>query len=262
MTTTVTGLKLLPEHEGVDIELAPQRGQHWYKVRGYDGLFPSVTTVLKIIDKSGPLVGWAKNVMAEKVRTELLDNPYPERGAEWPAWADGIVDRAKARPDQVRDKAAAQGTSAHGLIADFLQGGNPLVPDDLGPAVRGALCFIADYELEVAATELAIWHPVNLYAGTVDFVGRDREGRLVVADWKRSKGIYAEHGYQVAAYANAIEALTGERVIAAYVVRLPRTETEGVRYDHRQVADVHGAFETYLAAQELWRGVKQGAVWQ
>ena len=39
-------------------------------------------------------------------------------------------------------------------------------------------------------------------------------------DWNRSKGIYDEHAYQVAAYAVAIQALTGEDVLTAYVVRL------------------------------------------
>ena len=93
MTTTVTGLKLLPEHEGVDIELAPQRGQHWYKVRGYDDLFPSVTTVLKIIDKSGPLVGWAKKTALESVRNALHEyaaGPFVKK-EDYDLWVAGII---------------------------------------------------------------------------------------------------------------------------------------------------------------------------
>ena len=151
MTTTTTrqGLPLLPAYRGVTVELTPRYGQHWYRVTGYDDLLPSVTTVLKVIDKSGPLVGWAKKTALESVRSAL-----------------------------------------HEYAA--------------GPFV---------------------------YAGTVDLVARNKAGELVVADWKRSKGLYAEHAYQVAGYADAIETITGEPVVAAYAVRLPRTTDEEAEYE-------------------------------
>ena len=64
---------------------------------------------------------------------------------------------------------------------------------------------ISDYCLEVEATEYPVWHPSRAYAGTIDLVARDADGQLVVVDWKRSNGLYPEHGYQVAAYAEALE---------------------------------------------------------
>ncbi len=38
------------------------------------------------------------------------------------------------------------------------------------------------------------------------------DGRMVALDWKTSNGIYPEYALQVAAYAKALEEMTGEEV--------------------------------------------------
>ena len=254
---TRTGPQLLPQYRDVTVELVEKRRQHWYRVSGFDDLLPSVTTCLKIIDKSGPLVGWAKNVTLEKVRAELLDyaaGPFPDRD-DYRTWVDGVLVQAKARPDQVRDEAADAGTTAHNLIADILEGGNPSIPEVLAPAVQGAMEFLSDYTLTAEVTEEPVWHPVCEYAGTVDCIARDPDGRLVIVDWKRAKGIYPEYAYQVGAYAQAVMEITGEQVAAAYVVRLPRSRDESMRYECKQVQNIDSAFRTYTMAQSLWQSV-------
>ena len=57
---TSTRLELLPQYRDATIAMEERRGQHWYRVDGHEDLLPSVTTFLKVIDKSGPLVGWAR----------------------------------------------------------------------------------------------------------------------------------------------------------------------------------------------------------
>ena len=257
-----TGLQLLPQYRDISIELVEKRRQHWYRVSGYDELLPSVTTCLKAIDKSGPLVGWAKKETLKRVRAELLNiaycgedlarmvaglghDPYPAQ------WVDEFIEKARARPEE---DASAKGRAAHGLIAELLEGGDPEVPDELAPAVRGALEMVSDYGLAVEAVECPVWHPRYEYAGTVDLIARDTDGRLVVVDWKRSKGLYDEHAYQVSAYTRAVEVLTGEDVASAYVVRLARSRDEEVRYECRQ-AFVSACYPRYLAAQALWLGL-------
>ncbi len=266
MTTTTTnqGLPLLPAYRDVTVELTPRYGQHWYRVTGYDDLLPSVTTVLKIIDRSGPLVGWAKKTALESVRSALHEyaaGPFVKKEV-YDLWVAGIIEAAKQSPEKERDEAAEAGTSAHELIAELLHGREPDIPDPLAPAVRGGLAFVRDYQLELVASEVSIWHPQRHYAGTVDLVARNKAGELVVADWKRSKGLYAEHAYQVAGYANAIEAITGEAVVAAYAVRLPRTADEKAEYEARMVADPKVASETCRAALALWLATRDSKkVW-
>ena len=252
MTTVVSGLQLLPEYRGVTIELVEQRRQHWYRVSCQSELLPSVTTFLKIIDKSGPLTGWATKTAFAAMESTLNYHGAILNQDDYGPWASTVLEVAKDRAKQARSEGSGKGKAAHELIAELFHGGQPKVPDDLAPAVRGAREFVADYGLTIEALEVLVWHPTEQYAGTVDFVGRNQHGNLVVVDWKRSNGIYPEHGYQVAAYADAVEALTGEQVPHAYVVRLPREGGEEAGYECREVLERNVARRTFMAARELW----------
>ena len=249
---TRTGPQLLPQYRDVTIQMVEKRRQHWYRVGGHEELLPSVTTILKVIDKSGPLVGWARKDTLEKVGKELHSYAArPLNGDDYTLWVNGVLECAKDRIYRTKDEAADAGNAAHRLIAELLHGGKPDIPDELAPAVCGALEMVSDYGLTVEAVECPVWHPRYEYAGTVDLIARDTDGRLVVVDWKRAKGIYDEHAYQVAAYARAVEALTGEDVASAYVVRLPREQSEDVQYECRQ-AFTPVTYEIYMAAHRLW----------
>ena len=250
-------LPLLLQYRDIGIEMIEKNQQHWYRVDGYDDLLPSVTTMLKCIDKSGAMVGWAKRVTIERVRYNLLtkDAPGFEPGdyMGYTAWIEEILSGSGNAPEEERDRGASRGDSAHKLIAEILNGGNPSIPELLAPAVQGALTMLSDKGLTVEAVEVPVWHPVCEYAGTVDLVARDTDGQLVVVDWKRAKGIYDEHGYQVTAYAYAIAELTGEPVHAAYPVRLPHDESpRDFIYYTEAVDNMPAAFEAFLAAQRLW----------
>ena len=255
------GLPLLPQHRDISIEMVEKNRQHWYRVGGFEDLLPSVTTMLKCIDKSGPMIIWAERTTIKKVRNSLLslDTPGFEPGdyMSYIEWVDGVLTDSGNAPEEERDRGAAKGTSAHALVAAILNGENPSIPEDLARSVQGALKLIADKNLTVEAVEVPVWHPVCEYAGTVDLVARDTDGRLVVLDWKRSKGIYKEHGYQVAAYAYAIAELTGEPVQTAYPVQLHHDESPpDFIYKTEAVDDMPAAFEAFLAAQRLWWALK------
>ena len=262
MTTDATpGLRLLPQYRDISIEMTEKHQQHWYRVDGFDDLLPSVTTMLKCIDKSGAMIGWAKKTTLAKVRGSLLSRDAPgfEPGdyTGYIEWIEGVLADSKDAPEEERDRGASKGTSAHKLIADILSGQNPSIPEGLARSVQGALKMIADKRLTVEAIEVPVWHPVCEYAGTVDMVARDTDGQLVVVDWKRAKGIYDEHGYQVAAYADAIAELTGEPVHTAYPVQLHHDESPpDFTYYTEAVDDMSAAFEAFLAAQRLWWALK------
>ena len=114
MTTVVSGLQLLPQYRDVTVELTPRYGQHWYRVTGYDDLLPSVTTVLKVIDKSGPLVGWAKKTALESVRSALHEyaaGPFVKK-EDYDLWVAGIIEAAKQSPEKERRKPELQPTNS------------------------------------------------------------------------------------------------------------------------------------------------------
>jgi hypothetical protein len=191
----------------------------------------------------------------ESVRQVLLDNLYDGREVNTNQDIDAIIEQARQRRDP-GEQAAEEGTTAHQWVDAVLAGESAVgdVPPLLQPAVIGALAFIRYYELMPVATEFHSWHPTYGSPGTIDLVARDTTGRLVIGDWKRSRGLYPEMAYQVAAYSKNVEALTGEKVAAAYVVRLPRETPEPLapQYEAKRVANLEAAWHTFLSAQELF----------
>ena len=255
MTTTKERLRCLPQYQDVEVELTTKRGQHWYRVEGIAGEMPSPTTVLGIIDKSGPLMGAAKKLMAERMSSLMLDpgSVYTNMTrADYKHWIEQSVKDAKAYPKRIWDQAAEDGREAHRYIAALLGSGGSInnAPEHLRPAVEAAVDWLEEMQIVPVMPECVVWHPEHQYAGTVDLVGRNSTRGLVVVDWKRSSGIYDDHEYQVAAYAEAVEVLTGEPVRDTYVVRLPRTPDE--RYEAKRVEDRDTALDVYLKAKDLW----------
>jgi len=289
-----SNLAVLPEYRDVTIELAPKRTQHWYRVSHFgEQPLPSVTTVLGVIAKPA-LIPWAKKVGRESVQTVLDGLPLGEPIMN----TEDIIDQAKKLADP-GTLAAEAGVRAHERIAaalNYIMGdespklkglnvvqelinwydgrrtiwGKPEVFYglwDVLPALLGAIQFMLDYNLTTVAVEYPSWHPVHKSPGTIDLVARDSDGRLVVADWKRSSGIYNEHGYQIAAYAANIEALTGETVAAAYVVRLPKEPhvfdsdpAAAPQYEVKEVKNRAAAWLAFLTAQELFSAQRE-KVW-
>lgn len=251
------GLNLLPDFQGHEIRAEHKADSHWYRlITPYSSdLLPSVTTVLNVLPKPF-LVPWAKKVALQKVREVLIE--WFDMGELVKSVNDveEMLEQARTRPDEVRDQAADEGTSAHALVEAILAGAPAQIPAHLEPAVNGALRFITDYNLTPIASEATVWHPIYRYAGTVDLVARDGSGNLVVCDWKRSSGIYESYAYQVGAYAGAIECLTGEEPNRCIVVRLPR-ETGPKPYEAKELHNWGQDFGTYLSAQRLWSNLKR-----
>ncbi len=247
---------MLPQFQDRLPILVPKGNSHYYSIPGIDGLWPSVTTILKVIDKSTPLMIWS--------RREALAEAYNLIHTHWPDMAmDEIFALAEKYPDEARDTAADLGSRLHQAIDSAFEIGMeiialgaakmPEVEEEDRPAFTAALNFLARQNLIPVATEFASWNPDRPGApspGTVDVVARNADGELVVVDWKRSSGIYKEAAYQVAAYANNVAMLTGEDVVEAWVVQLPKPGSTVT--NSKPITDLPGAYHTYLAAERLY----------
>ncbi len=77
-----------------------RNGRH-YQVEGFPEPFPSVTTVLGIINKPA-LVPWARNMALESVRETLYEHLRESIDSHW---VEEIIEQARRRPDQLRDLA-------------------------------------------------------------------------------------------------------------------------------------------------------------
>jgi hypothetical protein len=139
---------------------------------------PGASTICKIGDDQGNLITWAWNL-------------------------------GNAGQDfrKVRDKAADIGTICHFLIECHFHGWVPdlseYAPEDV---VRATIAFgnfktfWDEQELTVLEPEVQLVSEEHMFGGTIDAPSVDKQGRIVLLDWKTSSGIYLSQKLQLAAY--------------------------------------------------------------
>jgi hypothetical protein len=170
--------------------------QHNYYLDG-KGPITSVTTILKVVDKSGPLIGWAKRITAEAAVR------HAEKLPEWVKdfGDDGAVGMLTKASNVIRDKAANAGSEIHTFAEAIVRGQDVEVPEELQPYVTSFLRWREDFEPEfLAAEEMVYSH--HGYAGTFDAIVRIA-GEVWCLDYKTSRQCYPETSLQLAAYAFA-----------------------------------------------------------
>lgn len=139
---------------------------------------PGASTIAKIGDDGSSLIHWA-----------------------WDLGNRGI-DYRKAR-----DQAADIGTIAHFLIECFLHGHEADLSDFCQADIDKANIAFGNFRtwwdaegLTVLEPEVQLVSEEHLFGGTIDAPSRDRDGKIVLLDWKTSKGIWPAHKFQLAAY--------------------------------------------------------------
>jgi hypothetical protein len=177
---------------------------HRYYFNG-DGPYPSVTTILRVIDKPA-LVTWAKRVVSEfavqsHVNGELNRKVTLLGQAQAAKWLASL-------PDYQRDVAADLGTSVH-TLADAAGRQEPppdgfQLPEGTLPyldAFRGYLDDLVTSGGQVVSSEHAVVNFAVGYGGTYDLIVALPESRdLMLVDIKTSKGVYPETRLQLAGY--------------------------------------------------------------
>lgn len=168
--------------------------KHVYQWNGGEPI-PSVTTVLGIVDKSGPLVGWAKRITAEAA----VDHRAEIDGWVGLSGRDGAVSMLTKVATTQRDRAANAGSEVHQFAEAIARGQDVTVPEELAPFVAAYRTFLVDFEPEFLAVEEMVCSLRHDYAGTFDAIARIA-GETWMLDYKTSKGVYAETSMQLAAY--------------------------------------------------------------
>jgi hypothetical protein len=212
---------------------------------------PSVTTILKVIDKSGPLVGWAKRETAAcAVRNLDMLVRMRDAGGDAAAasWLKGI-------PDFQRDTAADVGSRIHLLAEQINRGIEPAVSTDEAPFIASYRQFLADFSPRfLAIEEMVCTLRHGGWAGTLDGIAVIG-GEIWMLDLKTGAGLYPETGLQLAAYASAD--FIG-RPGTARRFRLPRATRFGVVHIRPEGARLveygvdRGTFAAFLEARRLY----------
>jgi hypothetical protein len=226
---------------------------HYYT---FDGVtYPGVTGILKVLDKSGPLMNWAARMTAEAAVAALpglpalLESVGPE----------GVVKALTARSAWKNEEARDLGTDVHAM-ADLVATGQALPPMSETTLKR-----VDAYEQwwrasgwQLRASEYAVVNVTMGYGGTGDLLCYDRDGRTVLADIKTGKGVYHETALQLAAYGNAEWLDTGDGSLYA-MPQVDRYAVIHVLADRVKEIDVivgKAEVEAFRACMALDRWVK------
>lgn len=156
-------------------------GNHRYAWMG-DEKVPGITTVIKMLDKSDVLAGWAKRETAKAAIRNLdtLTRMVAEGGTL------NAVNWLKGMPGYQRDTAADIGTAVHGIAERIALGETPDVPDELVPFVRSyARGFLERYQprFHPDYTEYMVYSEEWRYGGTMDAAVRI-DGDVWLIDYK------------------------------------------------------------------------------
>jgi len=174
------------------VEIAYNDEKHRYDVNGER--FPSITTVLRVIDKSAPLMAWA-------VKETLEGRDYKE----------------------TRDTAATRGTSVHDALEVLARDGTPPLLDQYPQEDRGYVQALAKWWLAhrpkalmveqiVASTSLRV-------AGRFDLLA-EIGGERVLCDLKTSSAVHPEMHFQIEAYRLALEECGWPAADRGFIVRV------------------------------------------
>lgn len=157
-----------------------------------------------------------------------------------------------------RDKAAEAGTLAHDKIEAFILGREHVTPEGADPTVIIRACnafeqFLEWQEqtrMEIVATERAYVSEKYQFGGTVDAIGRDTKGRIVLVDWKTSNAVYTDMLIQLAAYALLLEECAPEFTPQGF--HLLRVAKESADFAHHFYGELDQAKQSFVLMRELY----------
>jgi hypothetical protein len=194
---------------------------------------PGVTTVI------GNCLGWNKGALM------------------WWANQEGLAGRNHRDSSQA---AADAGTLAHAMVEAHIHGVPFVAPIGTDPAqlAKASVAFGAyrewesDTRLQIVATEIKLVSEVHRFGATPDAIAIRANKGLVLPDWKSSKGTYADHLLQLAAYGHAFEEVTGMELVGGYYLCRFDKMSGGfsTKWWPRDALD--GAWKAFLACRQLY----------
>ena len=189
----------------VTVEYRDKSHRYWLHHDGQRVSAPSVTTVLKVLDKPA-LLSWAEACGAEGAlileRRGELQNVEPQA-------AVNIVRINGLGKDAKRDAGGERGTLTHLVSEYWVRFGEAPSLADFAPGhrgyVQGMCAFLLRHQPKASSVERFVGSVEHLYAGRMDMRAVLRDGRDCLVDYKtNTKGrVYDEAHLQTRAYADA-----------------------------------------------------------
>ena len=184
------------------------------------GLHPSVTTVLKVMERPF-FADWRKKVGEEAA-------------------------------DQKMHNAQVLGTAIH-KIAENIARGRPLeLPPEMEPHAQAIQAFVDKHVAEVLGTEVELVSDTRGFGGTADLYCKLKSGPLAVVDYKSTLSLTRTHGVQLAGYALLLKD-NGFPVQKRMAVRIKKEAGAEGKFYARDFPDHKEDVEAFLACLRLWK---------
>lgn len=218
-----------------------------------------VTTVCDMFPKF--LLPWATRVNADWAIKEL-DNKWSDGNTRLPDVVS-IIEQSKIQYENVRDEAAGKGTSAHGIIEEYIKTKSqslvmPVPCDgDVYNCVKAFIEWEKSNNVKWIASELMVCNIDIGIAGTLDAIA-EVNGVVTLVDFKTNKAIYPQSMYsQTAAYwmclkyqLEDIKQIPTERMI----LRLPK---DGSKFEaHKILSPLEIDWKMFMTALDMYNGTK------
>ena len=202
-----------------------------------------------------------RNAAGEKIPgTTTIIGRFKESGGLL-QWAFKQGQSGAASLYEERDAAGLAGNIAHDMIECSILGKEPPKFEAAAELIAKATNAYDQFlewrdqtRIEIVATERAYVSERYQFGGTVDAIGRDMKGRIVLLDWKTSNGVYQDYLVQLAAYALLLEECAPEWSPQAF--HLLRVAKESADFAHHFFGELEDAKRAFVLMRELY-GIDQ-----
>lgn len=253
-TATEDGVKRVETPEGT---LTYNDESHTYNLDGVE--IPSVSDVTGVLDKSGPLMGWAVKETCNSFREQFEPGTAYDRNE-----IEEMISNAKSARWRSSDDALDIGSEAHKWmerhIKDKLDGGDGLADDlpDREPVLEAVVEFLSWEEEHVEKwlmSEAIVCVPGETFiGGTFDALAVTDKGKLLI-DFKTSGSIYDSHMLQIGGYKTGYHYTYEQPLDGVCILRTPKDEAEiepHVETDEDELIRHENAFY-WASGLNLWR---------
>lgn len=206
--------------------------------------FPSVTTILSLLDKSQPLMQWATNIAIEYIKEHIDELQIKTSGQ--------IFYAAKRQHRELKEHAADIGTRTHLLIERFLkeQPYEDLIDEETFKPFSAFRNWLENRSFKLIDGERIVWNKKYRVAGTVDIVG-NIDGKVCLLDLKTSKAIYPEMLLQISAYRKMYEEVTNTKIQKLSILRLDKI-TGNFEWKEYTIKEYRKALKMFIYLTKYW----------
>lgn len=219
---------------------------HIYQI-GED-YYPSVTTILSALSKGKGFDVWLQSHSQEESK-EIL-NSAGLSGSKIHKAIENMLNGERIVPQEFI-YVDSDGVEHKGLT-----------PEECSK-VSSFMRWWYEYRPKLLSYEKIVYSESRKYAGTVDFIGTIKEGKIdaksktpnkelmFIIDWKTGNGIYASYDLQVAAYAMAEIEMTNKKIDKIAILRLGTKHKAG--YEFKIIDSILDPYKSFLGVLSAWQ---------